>query len=131
MQDSVFTKIINGEIPCHKVFEDDSSFAFMDIHPIQPGQVVVVSKRQVENFYELTDDEYQALFAAVKQVALRLRQHFPDAKRIAVIIEGLEVAHVHVKVFPISTGQQLRAQPDVNEEPDHTKLAKLAAALHY
>lgn len=131
MQDSIFTKIIKGEIPCHKVYEDDQTFAFMDIHPIQPGHVLVVSKRQVSNFYELEDEEYQALMATVKSVAKRLKEVFPDKKRIAVIIEGLDVDHVHVKLFPISTGEELRTNPDMNTEPDHDSLAKLAAKIAF
>lgn len=129
MEDSIFTKIIKGEIPCHKVFEDERTFAFMDIHPIQPGHVLVVSKRQVGNFYELEDGEYQALMATVKRVAKILKNVFPEKKRIAVIIEGLDVDHVHVKLFPIDTGEQLRTTPDLSAEPDHSALAALAQRL--
>lgn len=129
MEASIFTKIIEGEIPCHKVFEDEQSFAFMDINPIQPGQVLVVSKRQVENFYELEDGEYQALMASVKRVAQKLKAVFPEKKRIAVIIEGLDVPHVHVKVFPIDTGVQLRSIPDEANQPDHEALGEMAKKL--
>lgn len=131
MEDSIFTKIIKGEIPCHKVYEDENTFAFMDIHPIQPGHVLVVSKRQVSNFYELEDLEYQALMTTVKKVAQRLKQVFPDKIRIGVIIEGLDVDHVHVKVFPIDTGDELRHEPDMSLEPDHEALALLAEKLAF
>ena len=128
-EDSIFTKIIKGELPCHKVFEDDATFAFMDIFPIQPGHVVVVSKRQADSVFDLDDAEYQALMAAVNTVAKRLRKQYPDKKRIAVIIEGLDVAHAHVKVFPIDTGEQLRAPQDTNIEPNHAELERVATAL--
>lgn len=128
-ESSIFTKIIRGEIPSHKVYEDEHAYAFMDIHPVQPGHVLVVSKRQVENFYELPDNEYQALMASVKRVAKRLQTHFPAKRRIAVIIEGLDVPHVHVKVFPIDSPSDLRHIPDENSEPDHKALAALAEAL--
>jgi len=131
MEDSIFTKIIKGEIPCHKVYEDERTFAFMDIHPIQPGHVLVVSKNPVANFYELADDDYRALMTTVKQVAKRLKLSFPDNKRIAVIIEGLEVDHVHVKLFPIDSGDDLRHQPDESLEPDHPALARLAEQLAF
>lgn len=131
MEDSIFTKIIKGEIPCHKVYEDERTFAFMDIQPIQSGHVLVVSKNPVANFYELADDDYQALMATVKQVAKRLKVSFPDKKRIAVIIEGLEVDHVHVKLFPIDSGDDLRHQPDESLEPDHAALATLAEQLAF
>lgn len=131
MEDSVFTKIINGDIPSHKVYEDEQTFAFMDIHPVQSGHVLVVSKRQVANFYELEDGEYQALMATVKKVALRLREVFPEKKRIAVVIEGLDVAHVHVKLYPVDSGEELRHIPDMSQEPDHGALAKLAHQLAF
>ncbi len=131
MQDSLFTKIINGEIPCHKVYEDEKTFAFMDIHPIQPGHVLVVTKTQIPNFYELTDDDYQALMTTVKKVAERLKREFPDKKRIAAIIEGLDVDHVHVKLFPINTGEELRTLPDEDAKTDHGALAELAQKLAF
>lgn len=129
-EDSIFTKIIKGELPCHKVYEDGSALAFLDIHPAQQGQVLVVSKRQVEDFYDLPDDEYQALMAAAKKVAYKLRQHFPQMRRIAMVIEGLDVPHAHVKLFPINTADDLRRIPDMNEEPDHTALSALAQSLY-
>ena len=129
MEDSIFTKIINGEIPSHKVYEDEHTFAFMDIHPIQPGHVLVVSKRQVENFYELPSEEAAALMHAMQLVAKRLKAVFPEKKRIAVIIEGLDVPHVHAKLFPINSGAELRHEPDVTQEPDHESLAAIASKL--
>jgi len=131
MEDSIFTKIIKGEVPCHKVYEDAHTLAFMDIHPIQPGHVLVVSKRQVENFYELTDEEYTALMQSVKQVALRLKQVFPEKARIGAMIEGLDVPHVHVKIFPFTTSDEYRNQPDLTSEPDHEALARTAQQLAF
>lgn len=130
-QDSIFTKIIKGQIPCHKVHEDDHTIAFMDIYPVQPGMVLVVSKRQTENFYELSDDEYQALMHASKQVALRLREVFPAKKRIAMQIEGLDVPHAHVKLFPFDTPEEFHAAQDMDSAPDHDALAKIAAQLAF
>ncbi len=129
MSESIFTKIINGEIPCHKVYEDDKTFAFMDIHPIQPGHVLVVTKAEVEMAWDLSDEDYQALMSTVRKVARKLREVFPDKARISVMIEGLEVAHTHVKVFPINSGDEFRAAPNMSAEPDHTALAALAEKL--
>ena len=128
-QDSIFTQIIRGDIPSHKVYEDEYAYAFMDIQPIQPGHVLVVSRREVENFYELDDAEYDGLMRAVRTVARRLKREFPAKARIAVIIEGLDVAHVHVKLFPIDTADELRHIPDASAEPDHDALAALAKQL--
>lgn len=129
MEDSIFTKIIKGEIPCHKVYEDALTFAFMDIHPIQQGQVLVVPKLQVANFYDLPAREYAALFGTVQSIAKRLRECYPAKKRIGVMIEGLDVDHVHVKVFPIDTGEEYRHVPDMSAEPDHAELARIAEQL--
>lgn len=129
-EDSIFTKIIVGELPCHKVYEDESTLAFLDIHPVQFGHVLVVPKRQVEDFYDLSDKEYQALMATVKKVARKLRQHFPHKRRIALVIEGLDVPHAHVKLFPIDTADDLRHVPDMSEDPDHEALSVLAQSLH-
>ena len=130
MEDSVFTKIIRGEIPCHKVYEDASTFAFLDIHPIQPGHVLVVPKKQVNFVWDLSPDDYQALMATVKKVALRLREVFPDKKRIGMMVQGLDVAnHAHIKVFPFSTAAEYYHQPNMNEAPNHTELAAIARRL--
>lgn len=129
MEDSIFTKIIKGEIPCHKVYEDDRTLAFMDIHPIQPGHVLVVSKDQVGNFYDLDPTAYQALFVTVQKVAKKLREVFPDKARIGVMIEGLDVDHAHVKVFPVDTPDQYRSHTDMSAEPDHAALADMAKRL--
>ena len=131
MQDSIFTKIIKGEIPCHKVYEDDKTLAFLDIHPIQPGMTLVVPKLQIENFADLPAEDYAALWQTVKKVAQHLQQAFPDKKRIGVQVEGLDVPHVHVKLIPINTGEEFRKAPDMSVEPDHTGLAEMAQKLAF
>lgn len=128
MQDSVFTKIIKGEIPSHKVYEDEKTLAFMDINPIQPGMVLVVPKVQVDHFMDLDDQDYQALMATVKKVARKIREVFPD-KRVAVHIEGLDVPHAHVKLFPFASAQEFRALPNTATEPNHPVLAQMAEKL--
>lgn len=128
MHDSVFTKIIKGEIPAHKVYEDDKTLAFMDINPVQPGMVLVVPKVQIDHFMDLEDADYQALMAAVKKVSKKMRQVFPD-KRVAVMIEGLDVPHAHVKLFPFASAGEFRALPNTNTEPNHPALAQMAEKL--
>ena len=131
MTDSIFTKIIKGEIPCHKVYEDDRTFVFLDIHPVQPGMMLVVPKVQVEDFMDLPEEDYLALWQTVKKSAKRLRAVYPEKKRIGVQVEGLDVPHVHVKLFPIDSGEEFRSPPDMNKEPDHPALAELAAKLAF
>lgn len=131
MEESIFSRIIKGEIPCHKVYEDAETLAFLDIHPIQTGHTLVVTKAQVDHIWDLSDEQYQALWSTVRKVARQLRRHFPAKKRVGVIVEGFDVAHVHVKVFPIDSGDELRFKPDMTSEPDHTALAELAAKLAF
>lgn len=73
-EDSIFTKIIKGEIPSHKIYEDDKTYAFLDIHPIQPGHVLVVPKIQVDNIWDLPDEDYHALMDVTKHIAFAMQQ---------------------------------------------------------
>lgn len=128
MQDSVFTKIIKGDIPSHKVYEDERTLAFMDINPIQPGMVLVIPKAQVDHFMDLAEDDYAALMETVRRVARKMHEVFPD-KRVAVQIEGLDVPHAHVKMFPFASAGEFRALPNTSTEPNHPALAQMADKL--
>ena len=131
MEATLFTKIINGEIPSHKIYEDEKTFAFLDIYPVQPGMTLVVTKKPVEDFTELEPEDLLALMSAAQKIARRMKQVFPEKKRIGVQIEGLDVPHVHVKLFPISTGPEFRAEPDRSAEPNHEELSKIAEKLRF
>lgn len=100
----------------------------MDIFPVQPGHVLVIPKTQVEDFYNLSDEDYTALFKTVKKVAAKLKAVFPGKKKIALQIEGLDIPHVHVKLFPIDDAAQFRA-PNSVSEPDYQALSEMAAKL--
>ena len=129
---SIFTKIIDGEIPCHKVYEDEYSLAFMDIYPIQPGQVLVVPKKQVDFIWNMESTDYLALMGTVQKVGQRLQEVFPEAARVGVMVQGLDVDnHAHVKVFPFSKPEEYYHIPDMNQEPDHVALAELAKKLAF
>jgi histidine triad (HIT) family protein len=129
MQDSIFTQIIKGEIPCHRIYEDDRTLAFLDIHPIQPGQVLVISKAQVDHVWDLEDADYLAVMATAKKVAHQLRAAFPEKSRIALQVEGLDVAHAHLKIYPFDTHEEFSNHPDMDAEPDHSALTALAKKL--
>ena len=91
---------------------------------------MVVTKQQVANFEDLDDETYAALWVTVKNVAMRLRDAFPDAKKIAVQVEGFHIPdHTHVKLFPLITGKELEVHPDFSAEPDHAALAVMAERL--
>lgn len=96
---SVFTKIINGDIPCYKIYEDDKTFAFLDIHPESKGHVLVVPKNEVDKIYELPDDDYVALMATVKKLSVHLEKHL--GARIIWKVVGTDVPHAHVHLMPL------------------------------
>lgn len=128
MKDTIFTKIIKGEIPSHKVYEDQRTYAFMDIHPVQPGHVLVVPKQQVEFVWDLEDDDYLALMQTVKKVAQRIRDVM-GVPYVGQKIEGVEVPHAHVHLIPFRTADEFDHKPDKTVEPDHDALAEIASSL--
>lgn len=129
-EDSVFTKIIKGEIPCHKVFEDEKTITFVPLHPIAKGHVLVVPKLQVDQFYDLPDEDYQALMAAVKKVAQHMKRILAT-QRVGLKVVGLDVPHVHYHVIAFNTLDEYDEKPDESREPDHTALAALAKTLAF
>lgn len=128
MEDSIFTKIIKGEIPCHKIYEDAKTFAFLDIHPKTPGHTLVISKTQVEFLWDLPDEDYRALMDAVKKVGLHIREVLRPPY-VGTMVEGVGVPHTHVHVFPFGTEAEYYNQPDLQAEPDHPALATMAEKL--
>lgn len=99
--ESVFTKIVKGEIPCYKIYEDEKTLAFLDIHPESMGHTLVIPKVQVDKVYELSDDDYAALFSTVKKVAQRMEKVLGVRTLIKVV--GTDVPHAHVHLMPYDT----------------------------
>ena len=125
---SIFTRIINGQIPCHKVYEDDKVIAFLDIHPINPGHVLVVPKVQIQYLWDLTDDDYQYLMKIVKNVGFHIREVI-GCERVGMIVEGFDVPHCHVKLVPLYKPDDLSKTIDSNAPINHEELAKMAERL--
>jgi histidine triad (HIT) family protein len=99
---TIFTKIINGEIPCYKVAEDENYFAFLDINPLKAGHTLVVPKREVDYIFELDDNQLAGLILFSKKVAMAIKTVIP-CNRIGVAILGLEVPHAHIHLVPMDT----------------------------
>ena len=99
---SIFTKIVNGEIPCWKVAESDSCYAFLDINPLSKGHTIVIPKKEVDYIFDLGDDTYNDLFAFAKDVAVALKKSIP-CKRVGVAVIGMEVPHAHIHLIPINS----------------------------
>lgn len=99
---TIFTKIINGEIPCYKIAEDDKHFAFLDIRPLQRGHTLVVPKKEIDYIFDLEDEELKDLVIFAKKIAIALRKAIP-CERIGVAVIGLEVPHTHIHLSPINS----------------------------
>lgn len=98
---SIFTKIINGEIPCHKIAEDENFFAFLDINPNAKGHTLCVPKKEIDKLFELDDDLYLGLMQFSKKIAAALEKTIP-CDRIGMTVIGLEVPHAHVHLIPLN-----------------------------
>ncbi len=124
---SVFTRILDRELPGRFVYEDDACAAFLTIAPVTPGHTLVVTRREVDDWLELTDDERNALWAACATVAKGIDQVFQPAK-VAAMLVGLEVPHVHVHLIPINSEAQLDfGKADSNVDPE--VLDQVAASI--
>lgn len=121
MTDSIFTKIIRGEIPSYKIYKDDKTYAFLDIMPVQPGHVLVVSKSQTDKFYDLSDEDYEALFASVKKIAKHMEQAL--GKRVTMKIEGFDVPHAHVHLIPADNAAEFNAKTIQSNDDDSASIA--------
>lgn len=102
MSDSIFTKIIKGEIPCYKIAEDDRFIAFLDVFPIKKGHTLVVPKAQIDYLFDLDDSLLSDLMVFAKKVAQKMERAIP-CERIGVAVIGLEVPHAHIHLVPLDT----------------------------
>jgi histidine triad (HIT) family protein len=99
---SIFTRIVKGEIPCHKVAEDDRFLAFLDINPLAIGHTLVIPKKETDYIFDIGDEEYKSLFLFAKRVALAVENVVP-CQRIGMAVVGLEVPHAHIHLVPLQT----------------------------
>ena len=98
---SIFTKIVNGEIPCYKVAEDENFLAFLDVNPNAKGHTLCIPKQEVDKFFDIEDDLYLGLMAFSKKVAIALEKTVP-CLRVGMAVIGLEVPHAHVHLIPLN-----------------------------
>ena len=97
---TIFTKIINGEIPCYKVAEDDRYFAFLDINPLKTGHTLVVPKKEIDYLFDIDDEYLAGMIVFAKKVAAAIKEAYP-CKRIGVAVIGFEVPHAHIHLAPM------------------------------
>ena len=119
---SIFTKIVNGDIPSYKVAEDDRYFAFLDIFPLQLGHCLVIPKQEVDYIFDMDSKEYIGLQAFAHKVAQAVKEVIP-CERIGVAVIGLEVPHAHIHLIPINqmddmnfSNEKLKFSDDIMQE---------------
>ena len=103
---SIFTRIVNGEIPCYKIAEDENHLAFLDINPLRAGHTLVIPKEEVDYIFDLQPDELASLHLFSQRVAKAIKANIP-CERIGVTVMGLEVPHAHIHLIPIDSMQDM------------------------
>ena len=124
---SIFTRIINGEIPCYKVAEDDRFMAFLDVRPLKRGHTLVVPKREVDYIFDLDEETLAGMMVFARKVALAMKEVI-DCKRIGVAVLGLEVPHAHIHLIPLTRETDLLfTNPRISVTDEENK--RLAKAI--
>jgi histidine triad (HIT) family protein len=113
---TIFTKIIEGEIPSYKVAEDENFYAFLDINPNAKGHTLVVPKKEINRLFDLEEDLYNGLMSFSRKIAKAMEQVF-DCDRIGMAVIGLEVPHVHVHLIPLNAMEDIQFTKKVKIEP--------------
>jgi histidine triad (HIT) family protein len=122
---SLFTKIVNGEIPCYKIAEDENFLAFLDVNPNAKGHTLCIPKKEINKIFDIEDDLYLGLMAFSKKIAVALEKSVP-CKRIGMAVIGLEVPHAHVHLIPLNEMDEMRFQNKVSlSKEEFEDLAKV------
>lgn len=130
-EESIFTRIIKGEIPSHKIYEDDRVLAFLTIQPFSEGHTLVVPKKQIDQIWDLEDQDYDYLWNTAKKIAKHIKSVM-DSERIGVVVKGFEVPHAHIHLIPVAHAHTVNFDP--YPEPamaNNEDLAKLAEKLRF
>ncbi len=131
MEPSIFTRIIRGDVPAYKVYEDEHTLAFLDIHPAVPGHTLVVPKAQVDRLEDLGDTDYAALMETTRKVMKRVVEVYGENYRACMKLEGFDVPHAHVHVIPCRDAIDFWTKQRMDEEPDHEALAAEADKIKF
>ena len=124
---TLFTKIINGEIPCHKIAENDKFLAFLDIFPLAAGHTLVIPKVEVDYIFDLDDSYLSEINLFARDVAAKIKKAVP-CKRIGIAVIGLEVPHAHMHLVPLNHVGDINFERD-KLKPSHEELAEIAQRI--
>lgn len=127
---SIFTKIVNGEIPCYKVAETDEFLAFLDVNPNTEGHTLCIPKKEVDKLFDLDEATYNGLMGFSRKVALAIEKTIP-CNRVGLTVIGLEVPHAHVHLIPLHSMEEARFIKKVKMSPEDFKKTAAAIASHF
>lgn len=125
---SIFTRIINGEIPCHKIAETDDYLAFLDVRPQAKGHTLCIPKQEVDYIFDLNDDLLAGLMVFAKKVGKAVESVVP-CQRIGIAVIGLEVPHTHIHLIPLNSMADMKFTGAAKVEMSQEEMAELAAAI--
>ena len=124
---SIFSKIIAGEIPCHKIYEDENHLAFLDVMPLVRGHVLVVPKKEIDYIFDLSEDELANMWKFALPIAKAIKMAIP-CKRIGTSVIGLEVPHAHIHLVPMDSANDLNFTRE-KLQVSHDELAQIAELI--
>jgi len=124
---TIFSKIIAGEIPCHKIYEDENHLAFLDVMPLVRGHVLVVPKKEIDYIFDLSEDELANMWKFALPIAKALKMAIP-CKRIGTSVIGLEVPHTHIHLVPMNSANDLNFTRE-KLKVSHDELAQIAELI--
>ena len=128
---TIFTKIVNGEVPSYKIAEDERFYAFLDINPLVKGHTLVIPKKEVDYLFDIEDKDFKDLFLFAKKVAVGLKKVIP-CEKIGVAVIGLEVPHTHIHLIPLKTMDDIdfgRPKLKLSQEDFKDILGKITEVL--
>ena len=117
---SIFTKILEGELPCYKIDENDDCFAFLDINPNSRGHTLCILKKEIDYIFDLSSEDYQKLMNFSRKIAIALKKSV-NCKRIALSVVGLEVPHVHVHLIPLESMSDMNFERSIKLDDNEFK----------
>ncbi len=126
---SLFTKIVDGELPCHKVYEDDDHLAFLDLRPISAGHTLLIPKKEIDYLFDMPDEDYVRMWSVAKKIAAHLQSQTGCA-RVCVGVWGFEVPHAHIHLVPTDSMADFPPPPD-RMNPSSDDLARVAKNLAF